>query len=111
MFDFPKRYKVNTPTVFRQLFKSKTKIDDVYFDVYVMPNELKHGRIGFAIPKASILKATARNRIKRVGRDFFRHNNLTGFDILFVAKKYISELSNLELVEKLKGAWERIKIS
>ena len=113
MFAFSHKYRLTTPADFRNLANSNNKIEDIYFVVYIVYNQLKYNRIGFTIPKTSVLMAVNRNRVKRICREFFRINNhrLQGkcnIDILLVAKKHIAELSNHEFITKLEDTWEKL---
>jgi len=46
-------------------------------------------RLGTAVPKRLVKSAVCRNRIKRIIKESFRHNQktLTGFDIVVVVSK------------------------
>jgi ribonuclease P protein component len=67
--------------------QSKLKTEDFY--VVAKPNGLPFNRLGVTATK-KVGKAVARNRFKRVAREFFRLNQAAwppGFDLLFIALK------------------------
>ncbi len=70
----------------------------------------RNNRIGITISKKAG-KSVERNRIKRIIREYFRHNkrNISGpKDINIIAKKGLAPLSNKQLVEKLDKLFVKI---
>lgn len=62
------------------------------------------------IGKKSVKLAVERNRIKRQIRESFRLNqdNLTGWDIVVVARKGLGDLENAELAQQFGKLWKRL---
>lgn len=62
------------------------------------------------IGKKSVKLAVERNRIKRQIRESFRLNqvNLTGWDIVVVARKGLGDLENGELAQQFGKLWKRL---
>ena len=75
---------------FERVFSEGTARKNSLFILYLLPNRLPHNRIGICVGKA-LGKACTRNRIKRVIREILRTIfwNVTGFDIVLIARKAI----------------------
>lgn len=58
-------------------------------DVFAAPNSLDYSRLGMIVPKKLLAKAVARNRVKRLLREWFRQHqeNLAGLDIIARLKR------------------------
>ena len=58
--------------------------------LYCLANNLEYSRLGFSIGSKNIKRATSRNRIKRLFRDFYRKARpelKSGFDIVLVVRR------------------------
>ena len=79
---FPRRVRLGGPAVFAEVFARPAKSSDRYFTVLARPNGLNHSRLGMAISRKIARSAVARNRIKRIVRESFRHHQsqLGGMD-------------------------------
>jgi ribonuclease P protein component len=73
-------------------------------------NQLTVPRLGLVIAKKHIRLAVDRNRMKRLIRETFRvkQQQLTGIDVIVLARKGMNEISNNVLIEQLNGQWQRI---
>lgn len=61
------------------------------------------------IAKKNVKLANQRNRVKRVVREFFRTHTLReSGDLVFLARRGLSELSNQELRKMLNKMWEKL---
>lgn len=74
-------------------------------------NEVKRGRLGMVIAKKHVSKAIHRNRIKRLIRNSFRNTarNLSGLDIVVLARKNASELDSPLVANKLNVLWDDLQ--
>lgn len=79
--------------------------------VLVKKNGLDHPRLGMAISRKHLARATARNRIKRMVRESFRlcQAQLAGWDIVVVSRKGISGIAHSKIKDKLQKTWQQIK--
>jgi len=66
--------------------------------------------LGLAIAKKHVKLAVGRNRIKRVVRDSFRHHQqqLTGLDLVVLARTGTADQSNKRLFSSLEAHWHRL---
>jgi ribonuclease P protein component len=85
---FPKRQRLLSRREFLAMNgQSQMRLMTGCFLIVVKPNRLSYNRLGVTVTK-KVGKAVARNRFKRVAREFFRLNNSSwpqGFDLLFIA--------------------------
>lgn len=74
------------------------------------PNNLHHPRLGLVIAKKNIRLAVARNQVKRMVRETFRHfqHELGPIDVIFLARKGLDELSSFEQKKLLEKSWLKL---
>lgn len=99
-----------TPEDFQPVFKNAVPAVSPHITLLARKNNLEHPRLGMAIPKKHIKRAVGRNRIRRVVREQFRHqqHNLPAIDIVVIAKKGVADLSNEELDNVLDKLWRKL---
>lgn len=108
---YPKSKRLLKPAQFTAVFnKPLFKIHQTHFMAFVYDSEQHHARLGMAITKKKIPTAVARNRIKRIIREQFRHmhTELPALDIVFIIKKTTKDLSNNELREEVKDIFFKV---
>jgi len=99
-----------TPADFQPVFKQAIPAVSPHLTLLARKNTLNHPRIGMAIPKKHIKHAVGRNRIRRVVREQFRHqqHQLPAIDIVVIAKAGIADLSNEEINKILDKLWRKL---
>jgi ribonuclease P protein component len=108
---FGKNKRLLTQQMFQQVFDKATfRVSHRKFLMLACPNELGRARLGLVIGKKNIRLAVNRNRVKRLARETFRHQqgNLPAIDIIFLARRGLDE-PNMNITEILSKAW--IKLS
>ena len=67
-------------------------------------------RLGLVIAKKNVRLAVQRNRVKRIVREFFRHQATDGpgLDVVFLARRGVDQLENEELSTILQQQWQRL---
>jgi len=106
---FSKENRLLNAADFGPVFKGATRSRDKLFTVLCCPNTLDRARLGLAISKKHCRRASARNRIKRIARESFRHQQslLTGLDIVVINQPGATTASNAALFDSLDGHWRR----
>jgi ribonuclease P protein component len=74
-------------------------------------NHRPYARLGLGVPKRQIRRATARNRIKRLIRESFRHDQLklTGLDIVVLVRGGAVGADNLHILAALSEQWDKLR--
>lgn len=78
--------------------------------VLAIPNRQQHPRLGLAISRKVARNAVARNRIKRVIRESFRHwqTRLDALDIVVLGRGGVSTRSGKTLDNALEKLWIKL---
>ena len=73
-------------------------------------NTLNHPRLGIIIAKKNVKLAVQRNRIKRVLRESFRHqqHSLPAVDCIILAKRGLDKFDSDELHAQFASLWLRV---
>jgi len=78
--------------------------------VLAVPNQLQHARLGLAISRKVARTAVARNRVKRVTRESFRHwqTRLDSLDIVVLGRVGVSDQTGKSLDNALEKLWIKL---
>jgi len=110
LFNFPKTSRLLKRPQFLHLAEHGKKIHTDSFIAIIKQSIAANNRIGITVSKKTG-NAVQRNRIKRITREYFRHNKemISGpKDINIIAKKGLAALSNQKIFEKLDKLFTRI---
>ena len=104
---FQRNVRLTNKADFNRVFAQAEKFSDRYFTVLVRSNDLPYPRLGLAVSKKVAKSAVVRNRIKRLIRESFRlqQHDLTGLDIVVIARSGLHHESNGQLFNKLQHHW------
>ena len=105
---FARHQRLLRPAEFQRVFDRPCKISDKHLTVLCRQNDLPHARLGLAISKRNNKTAVARNRIKRLSRESFRQYQfeLTGLDIIVLARTSAAQLTKQELLRVCENLWQ-----
>ena len=111
-FDFPRLRRLTTPGQFQSVFSNARRSGDRYFTVLYNESGEKDARIGFTLAKKKLALAVTRNRVRRIGRESFRHarHNLQGLDIVVLGQPAAGMASKAELAASLSRHWQRLTL-
>lgn len=101
---FPGTLRVKTRAEFKKLQAGARKHYSAHFLTIMNPSSRELSRIGITVTTKVDKRATQRNRIKRVVREFFRLNyrQLVGtFDIIVIARQNACDCSSEAIREEL----------
>ena len=111
---FGREKRLLTPRQFKAVFDSPTgKVPGKNLLILARDNGLDHPRLGLVIGKKSVKLSVERNRIKRQIRESLRLNQdqLSGWDIVVVARKGLADAENAELSQHFNKLWKRLSRS
>ncbi len=89
------------------MIKSGKRNQDRLFAVHALVNHLANARLGIAVSRRVSGRAVDRNRIKRIVRDTFRHEQagLNGLDLVVVAQAACRVAEPESLRKSLRDHW------
>jgi len=107
---FPRRARLTGRNAFAGVFAQPVKSSDRYFTVLARPNALGYPRLGLAISRKVAKSAVARNRLKRIARESFRHHQawLDSLDCVVMGRAGLTEPDNAVLFAALQRHWRRL---
>ena len=105
---FPRAKRLRLATEFKQVFSRASRVGESGITVLYCRNAIAFPRLGFAVSKKQIPTAVQRNRIKRIVKESFRRQTLPAVDIVVMAYKTPTALTNSELRQKIQGIWAKI---
>jgi len=107
---FPRSHRLVTKADFSHVFDDALKVSQSCLMVLYRTNQLNHARIGIIVGKRVANNAVDRNRIRRIVRDSFRHNQerLAGWDIVVIARQQCDTLSKEKIRKGIDNLWERL---
>lgn len=110
IFSFSRQHRLSGSQNFTRVFQKGRRSADHFFTVLYVANDTDCPRLGFAISRKRVSKATVRNRIRRLVRESFRHNRQTleNVDIVIMAREKAPAASNPELRESIEQHWLRL---
>ena len=109
-YRFTKADKLLRRTEFVSLSQFGNRIQNRYFIAFIAKGKTDRSRLGITITK-KVGHAAARNRIKRIVREYFRQNRqrLEKFwDINLIVKRQANTVSNKTIFLSLDNLFERI---
>lgn len=110
-FSFPKRDRLLDAGAYRQVFEQvDAKASHKHLLLLARKNHLQHNRLGLIIAKKHVRLAVQRNRLKRVIRDFFRHQSSSdcSVDVIVLARNGLDQLDNEALSSILRQQWQKL---
>jgi len=108
---FPRRVRLTEPADYQRVFKGRCyRLNNSWMTVLAVPNQLQHPRLGLAISRKVVRNAVARNRIKRVTRESFRHwqTRLDSLDIVVLGRAGVAAQPGKVLDTALEKLWIKL---
>jgi ribonuclease P protein component len=110
---YPRHARLSGAASFARVFRKGKRTGDRFFTVIFRPgsDDAQNARLGFAIARKRIPTAVARNRLKRVVRESFRHRRrqLPVADMVVMATGLAARTDNDVLRESLDRHWQKVK--
>ncbi|BFM09846.1 ribonuclease P protein component [Halioxenophilus aromaticivorans] len=111
MLGFTKRSRLLNACDYQAVFAGPTaRASHPNILLLARSNDLGCPRLGLVIAKKNVRQACQRNRIKRVIRESFRHQQdyIGSIDVIVLARRNLDQLSNPELFQLLSKQWRRL---
>ncbi len=108
---FPARVRLTKPAEFQHVFKHcRFRVGSRWMTLLAAPNTLGSARLGLAISRKVARTAVARNRIKRLVRESFRHNRdqICPLDIVVLGRGDIASQASGTLNTALEKLWKQL---
>ena len=107
---FLKSQRLNKPSEFQKVFKTRLRSSDSRFLVLASENGLDHPRLGLAVSKDKLRKAVMRNMVKRIIRESFRKNSalLAGLDLVVLPQRSVDLSDRQALSDSLSIHWSKV---
>lgn len=108
---FSRQLRLLNQQDYQAVFQQATcRSSDQQLTLLARKNNLNRARLGLAIGKRTDKTAVARNRIKRLVRDSFRHHQeeLVGLDIVVLGRDNTARANNPQLRQSLQSHWQRV---
>lgn len=107
---FDRSRRLLKPTQYGRVFEDAGRSSDDCFTILYRHSGEAHARLGLAISKKALKRAVDRNRVKRVVREGFRHNQqqLAGLDLVVMVKRGLIVDRSERLARSLERHWRRI---
>lgn len=108
---FPRYSRLLTAEDYKKVFSNPVKLVCPPFTLLAVPNQLNHPRLGLIVAKKNVKSAVKRNRLKRLCRQSFRlkQAELPAIDIVLLARRGSSDMTNELLFEHLNRLWSRAR--
>ncbi len=116
MATFTKATRLLTPFDYKQVFDAAAlRVSTKELLILARVNQLDHARLGIVVAKKNVRRATQRNRIKRIMRETFRHQQhqlvdpTGGIDAIVLARSGLALLDNAALHKLLNQLWRQLQ--
>ncbi len=108
---FTRDQRLLDKAAFQQVFGNGRASRDRNFTVLFCENGLEHARLGLAIAKRRVRRASQRNRLKRLVRESFRlaGNDLPAVDLVIMAGAGAESADNKTIFASLAAHWDRVR--
>lgn len=108
---FPVRARLTRPAEFQHVFKHcQFRVCNRWITLLAISNDMEFSRLGMAISRKVARTAVARNRIKRMSRESFRHRQfeLGALDVVILGRNDVASQSNRTLRKAMDKLWRQL---
>ncbi len=109
---FPRAVRILKPAEFKRVFDdTQWRSSTPQLLLLASANEQNQARLGFVLAKKQLKRAVDRNRVKRIVRESFRHQQakLPAYDFVVLGRSGLTELSNSEIRTMIDTLWFKLK--
>ncbi|UCC55869.1 MAG: ribonuclease P protein component [Gammaproteobacteria bacterium] len=108
---YPRQARLTEPVEFTRVFDHcRCKASNRWMTMLAISNDRNNPRLGLVISRKAARTAVARNRIKRLVRESFRHEQqkLGNLDIVVIGRPGIARQTNRAIAESLDKLWKKL---
>ncbi len=105
---FPRSRRLLNRADFQRVFQAPLKSSDALFTVLARPAATGCARLGLAIARKQLRRATDRNRIKRLVREYFRQHVVVALDYVVMARRATGTRTNDQICTSLTRHFRRL---
>ncbi|HSH44049.1 MAG TPA: ribonuclease P protein component [Arenicellales bacterium] len=107
---FPKACRLVSSDDFRRVYRNARRGRVGPFAWHACPNNQGQARLGLAVPKRVLKRATDRARVKRLIRESFRHHRseLPAVDVVVTLKTQPRDVHDPALHAQIARIWEAV---
>jgi ribonuclease P protein component len=100
---FPRDSRLLSPKDFERVYGLRRRVSDACFSINFAPSPTGHARLGLSVGAKAVGNSVARNRVKRLVRDWFRlcRAELPPLDLVVGARNAAASAHNAQLRESL----------
>ncbi|MET0291091.1 MAG: ribonuclease P protein component [Steroidobacteraceae bacterium] len=100
---FPRAVRLLGPKDFERVYSLRRRVSDSFFSINFAPSPTGKARMGLSVGAKAVGNAVARNRVKRLVRDWFRlcKDELPAMDLVVGARNGAASAHNARLRESL----------
>jgi ribonuclease P protein component len=103
-FTFRPEHRLHAGAEYDRAYRQGARAGDSLFAVNVVPNTFGHARLGMSVGAKTVGNAVARNRVRRLIREMFRHRReqLPALDFVVTSRPGARHATRAELVASLE---------
>ena len=108
---YPRQVRLTEPAEFKRVFDHCCcKASNRWLTLLAIPNNRDHPRLGLAISRRTARTAVARNRIKRLVRESFRHaqQSVGALDIVVIGRPGVALQASRDITESTDKLWKKL---
>jgi ribonuclease P protein component len=103
-YTFRPEHRLHAGAEYDRAYRQGVRAGDHLFAVNAVPNACGHPRLGMSVGAKTVGNAVARNRVRRLIREIFRHRReqLPGLDLVVTSRPGARTAARAELVASLE---------
>ncbi len=97
---------------FRKVYRHGKSVANHLVVLYVLKTNHQKRKVGYSVSK-KIGNAVIRNRVKRLFKEVYRHNNdklITGIELVFIARKNVKDASYKQIEKSFNYLFKKSNI-
>ena len=108
---FPRALRLRKPGEFRRVYANGRRLSNEFFTINVEANALEQPRLGMSVAVRTLGSAVARNRVRRLIRESFRHHQAgmqPPVDVIVGVRTAARAAPVQELRASLERLWQKL---